>query len=68
LLSRRGCSLPANASGFDPHRASISIRFGQVKFFPHEVRDLEPAFELLLAQGAATDTTHWESRYVLWLW
>jgi hypothetical protein len=22
LLSRRGCSLPANASGFDPHRAS----------------------------------------------
>jgi hypothetical protein len=29
-MSRRGCSLPANASGFDPHRASISSRFGQV--------------------------------------
>jgi hypothetical protein len=28
-MSRRGCSLPANASGFDPHRASISSRFGQ---------------------------------------
>jgi hypothetical protein len=24
------CSLPANASGFDPHRASITGRFGQV--------------------------------------
>jgi hypothetical protein len=30
LMSRRGCSLPANASGFDPHRASISSRSGQV--------------------------------------
>jgi hypothetical protein len=30
-MSRRGCSLPANASGFDPHRASISSRFGQVR-------------------------------------
>jgi hypothetical protein len=29
-MSRRGCSLLANASGFDPHRASISSRFGQV--------------------------------------
>jgi hypothetical protein len=29
-MSRRGCSLPANASGVDPHRASISSRFGQV--------------------------------------
>jgi hypothetical protein len=29
-MGRRGCSLPANASGFDPHRASISSRFGQV--------------------------------------
>jgi hypothetical protein len=29
-MSRRGCSLPANASGFDSHRASISSRFGQV--------------------------------------
>eukprot|EP01047_Picozoa_sp_COSAG01_P032578 COSAG01_NODE_2361_length_7832_cov_12.919447_3_plen_88_part_00 len=29
-MSRRGCSLPANASGFEPHRASISSRFGQV--------------------------------------
>jgi hypothetical protein len=29
-MSRRGCSLPANASGADPHRASISSRFGQV--------------------------------------
>jgi hypothetical protein len=28
-MSRRGCSLPANASGFDPHRASITSRFGQ---------------------------------------
>jgi hypothetical protein len=25
-----GCSSPADASGFDPHRASISGRFGQV--------------------------------------
>jgi hypothetical protein len=30
LMSRRGCSLPANACGLDPHRASISSRFGQV--------------------------------------
>jgi hypothetical protein len=30
LLSRRGRSLPANAGGFDPHRASISRRSGQV--------------------------------------
>jgi hypothetical protein len=29
-MSRRGCSLPANASGFDTHHASISSRFGQV--------------------------------------
>jgi hypothetical protein len=29
-MTRRGCSLPANASGFDPHRASITSRFGQV--------------------------------------
>jgi hypothetical protein len=29
-MSRRGCSLPANASGVDPHRASITSRFGQV--------------------------------------
>jgi hypothetical protein len=28
-MSRRGCSSPANASGFDPHR-SITSRFGQV--------------------------------------
>jgi exoribonuclease R len=31
LMSRRGCSLPANASSFDPHRASITRRFGQVE-------------------------------------
>jgi hypothetical protein len=30
-MSRRGCSLPANASGVDPHRASITSRFGQVE-------------------------------------
>jgi hypothetical protein len=30
VVSRRGCSFPANASGCDPHRASISSRFGQV--------------------------------------
>jgi hypothetical protein len=29
-MSRRVCSLPANASGVAPHRASISSRFGQV--------------------------------------
>jgi|EP01047_Picozoa_sp_COSAG01_P062730 hypothetical protein len=29
-MSRCGCSLPANASGFDPHRASVTSRFGQV--------------------------------------
>eukprot|EP01049_Picozoa_sp_SAG25_P003380 SAG25_NODE_193_length_12184_cov_5.527844_21_plen_67_part_00 len=29
-MTRRGCSLPANASGVDPRRASIlSSRFGQ---------------------------------------
>jgi hypothetical protein len=28
-MSRRGCSIPANASGFDPHRASISSRYAQ---------------------------------------
>jgi hypothetical protein len=28
-MSRRGCSLLANASGFDPHRASMSSRCGQ---------------------------------------
>jgi hypothetical protein len=31
LMSRRGCSLPVFASGFAPHRASISRRFGQVR-------------------------------------
>jgi hypothetical protein len=30
-VSRRGRSLPVNASGFDPHRASISSRFGQAR-------------------------------------
>jgi|EP01049_Picozoa_sp_SAG25_P008393 hypothetical protein len=40
-MSRRGCSLPANASGFDPHRASISSRFGQ------ELSELD--VELILA-------------------
>lgn len=39
-----------------------------VKFFPHEVRDLEPALDLLLAQGEPGDTTHWETKYVLLLW
>jgi hypothetical protein len=29
-MSRRGCSLPANASGLDSHRASIRRRLGQV--------------------------------------
>jgi hypothetical protein len=29
-MSRRGWSLPANASGFGPHCASITSRFGQV--------------------------------------
>jgi hypothetical protein len=31
MSRRRGCSLPANASGLEPHRASISSRFGQVR-------------------------------------
>ena len=39
-----------------------------VKFFPHEVKDLEPSFDLLLAQGEPGDTTNWETRYVLLLW
>jgi hypothetical protein len=30
-MSRRGCSLPANASGFGPRRASVTSRFGQVE-------------------------------------
>jgi hypothetical protein len=29
MISRRGCSLPAIASGVDTHRASISSRVGQ---------------------------------------
>jgi hypothetical protein len=33
LMSRRGCSLPANASSVDPHRASITSRFGQVSLW-----------------------------------
>jgi hypothetical protein len=37
-LSRRGCSLPANASVFDLHRASISSRFGQVEG-PYNTRE-----------------------------
>jgi hypothetical protein len=28
-MSRRGCCLPANASGFEPHRVSITRRLGQ---------------------------------------
>jgi hypothetical protein len=32
MMSRRGRSSPANASGLDPHRASITSRFGQVGF------------------------------------
>ena len=39
-----------------------------VKFFPHEVRDLEPALELVLEQGDPCDTAHWETSYVLLLW
>jgi hypothetical protein len=35
-MSRRGCSLPANVSGCDPHRASISSRFGQVRLADHQ--------------------------------
>jgi hypothetical protein len=31
LLSRRGRELPANASGLDTHRASISRRFDRVQ-------------------------------------
>jgi hypothetical protein len=42
-MSRRGCSLPANASGFDTHRDSISSRSGQAA-------DLEKWQELLMAQ------------------
>lgn len=39
-----------------------------IKFFPHEVTDLEPSFELLLAQGDPDDSDNWETRYVLLLW
>eukprot|EP01047_Picozoa_sp_COSAG01_P009306 COSAG01_NODE_380_length_17862_cov_20.427212_18_plen_170_part_00 len=37
LMSRRGCSLPAIASGFDPHRASITSRFGQVLSYQNTI-------------------------------
>jgi hypothetical protein len=48
LMSRRGCSLPANASGFDPHRASVSSRFGQVS---EEAAQQEPGEEERGRQG-----------------
>jgi hypothetical protein len=38
-MSRCGCSLPANASGFDPHRTSITSRFGQVPHLPNNYRN-----------------------------
>jgi hypothetical protein len=51
-MSRRGCSLPANASGLDPHRASISSRFGQVttddlRITPYRLRHISMAIEIL---------------------
>eukprot|EP01047_Picozoa_sp_COSAG01_P059479 COSAG01_NODE_7146_length_3331_cov_7.400062_4_plen_65_part_00 len=47
-MSRRGRSLPANPSGCDPHRASISGRFGQVDAVLSCV-DVTVAFEAELA-------------------
>jgi hypothetical protein len=38
-----------------------------VKLLPHEVAELEPALQLLLAQDR-TDFETWEVRYVLFLW
>ena len=37
-----------------------------VKFFPHEVKDLEPAFDLL--QKHSDSNENWETTYVLLLW
>eukprot|EP01047_Picozoa_sp_COSAG01_P010331 COSAG01_NODE_434_length_17079_cov_11.829270_24_plen_180_part_00 len=55
-MSRRGCSLPANASGFDRHRASITGRFGQVlrPCRAAAVRHLGRGGHHHLAHGAAT--------------
>ena len=41
MISRRGYSLPANASDFDPHRSSIRGRFGQVRLL-QEALTLDP--------------------------
>lgn len=37
------------------------------KFFPHEVKHLEPALAMLVAQGMS-DHEHWHTRYSLLLW
>ena len=39
--------------------------FFLVKFLPHEVADLEPAFQFLKMQ---TKRSPWETRYILFIW
>lgn len=46
-----------------PYFASLPTE----RFFPHEVVDFEPTFELLKSQNQA-DFVTWETRYVLLLW
>jgi hypothetical protein len=61
LLSRCGRSLPANASGFDPHRASIRGRFVQMCGAGTCVRVLVPACALLysLERSQLGLAVHW---------
>jgi hypothetical protein len=47
LMGRRGCSLPANVSGFDPHRASMTSRFKSLR---------------LSSRGCRRSGHHWPSR------
>lgn len=50
-----------------PFNTILSLAsFHTVKFLPHEVADIEPAFEFLRNQDTAKGP--WETRYVLLVW
>jgi hypothetical protein len=55
-MSRRGCSLLANASGFDPHGASISSCFGQVTAHAEALSGPLKLAMLVLAQMRQQDS------------
>jgi len=38
------------------------------RYFPHEVRDLEPVVFVLQRSVESESASHWETKYVLLLW